>query len=112
MRSRQGGARGADPPRGTSFEAGEARAEAQLKLAALRFGDAVWHKEHGTGLVLNIESQARGERSVAVYWLDRMVGPPWQRPLRVSECELEHDWDRQAEYPDTWEHASDDEWEA
>ena len=72
------------------------------------------HKKYGAGLVFDMAPNARagtGATRVAVYWLDPRAGPPWRGP-RVRARELSHDWDLQAECPDTWTHASDGEWEA
>ena len=88
----------------------QAKLRAQLKLAELRFGDAVVHQKFGRGVVSALESnRAEGSPRVEVFWLD-LVGPPWRGP-RVRASELSHDWDLQAEWQDTWEHVSDDDWE-
>ena len=76
---------------------------AQLKLAELRFGDAVVHRKWGSGIVSVCDESACGE--AYVFWLNGWRGP-------CGTHELAHDWDLQAEWSDIWEHASDDEWEA
>ena len=89
----------------------QAKSRAQLKLAELRFGDAIVHEQFGRGVVSALESnRAEGSPRVDVYWLNPLVGPPWRGP-HVRASELAHDWDLQAEWQDTWEHHSDDEWE-
>ena len=81
------------------------KVDAKRKLAELRFGDAISHEKYGSGIVVVAESS-----ELEVYWLDHMVGPPWRGP-RVSAEDVRHDWELHARYADTWEHASDDEWE-
>jgi len=82
---------------------------AQLKLAELRFGDAVVHQKFGRGIVSALESETEGGL-VEMYWLNPFLQPVWRGP-RVRASELSHDWDLQAEWQDTWEHFSDAEWE-
>ena len=88
----------------------QAKLRAQLKLAELRFGDAVVHKKFGRGIVFALESNRAEGGQVEVYWLNPYLRPPWRGP-RVRASELSHDWDLQAEWQDTWEHVSDDDWE-
>ena len=55
----------------------QAKSRAQLKLAELRFGDAIVHEQFGRGVVSALESnRAEGSPRVDVYWLNPLVGPP------------------------------------
>ena len=61
---------------------------AQLKLAELRFGDAVVHQKFGRGIVSALESETEGGL-VEMYWLNPFLQPVWRGPrVRASELSV------------------------